>query len=92
MFLWGVLEEFVGFLDSLFNGHSRHYNKSLVTNYLHVVRYTAHKSEVFGHRHLHFKVLHAACSINYLEIVAHRILRSLISVSKVSQTFWNLRS
>jgi hypothetical protein len=32
--------------------------------------------KVFGHCDLHFKVLHAACSINYLEIVAHRILRS----------------
>ena len=92
MFLWGILEKLVGFLDSLFNGDSRHYNKCLVTNYLHVVRYATHKSKVFWNCDLHFKVLHAACSINHLKIIAHRILRSWISVSKVSQTFWNLRS
>ena len=92
MFLWGILEKLVGLLDSLFNGHSRHYHKRLVAQYHHVVRYAIHKSEVFWHCDLHFKVLHAACSIDHVVIVAHRILRSWISVSKVSQTFWNLRS
>ena len=92
MFLWGILEKLVGFLNSLFNGDSRHYNKSLVTYYLHVVRYATHKSEVFRHCDLHFEVLHAACPINHVKMIAHRILRSWISVSKVSQTFWNLRS
>ena len=92
MFLWGILEKLVGFLDSLFNCKSRHHNKRLVTYYLHIVRNATSKSEAFWHCHLHFKVLHAACSVDHFVIVAHRILRSLISVSKVSQTFWNLRS
>jgi len=92
MFLWGILEEFVGLLDSLFNGQRRHYHKCLVAHYLHVVRYATSKTKIFWHFHLHFKVLHAACSINYVKMIAHRILRSWISVSKVSQTFWNLRS
>ena len=92
MFLWGILEECVGLLDSLFNRDSRHYNKSLVAYYLHVVGHSTHESKVFWHRHLHFKILHAACSINYFLVIAHRILRSWIMVSKVSQTFWNLRS
>ena len=92
MFLWGVLEECVGLLDSLFNGDSRYYNKSLVAHYFHVVRYAASKTEVFWHFNLHFKILHATCSINHVKIIAHRILRSLIKASKVSHTFWNLRS
>ena len=92
MFLSGVLEKLVGFLDSLFNGKRRHCHKSLVAHYLHVVRYATSKTETFWHRHLHFKILHAACPINYIKMIAHRILRSLISSSKVSQTFWNLRS
>ena len=92
MFLWGILEKLVGLLDSLFNGQGRHHDKSLVAHYLHVVRYATHKSEVFRHYYLHFKVLHAACPINHVKMIAHRILRSWISVSKVSQTFWNLRS
>ena len=92
MFLWGILEELVGLLDSLFNGDSRHHNKRLVAYYLHVVGYSTYESKVFGHCDLHFKILHAACSIDYIKIIAHRILRSLIKVSKVSHTFWNLRS
>ena len=92
MFLSGILEEFVGFLDSLFNGKRRHCHKSLVAHYLHVIGYSTHESKVFWHFHLHFKILHAACSINYFLVIAHRILRSWIMVSKVSQTFWNLRS
>ena len=93
MFLWGILEEFVGLLDSLFNGDSRHYNKSLVAYYLHIVGYHTCKSKSFcWHRDLHFKVLHATCPIDYFAIITHRILRSLIRCSKVSQTFWNLRS
>ena len=92
MFLWGILEEFVGLLDSLFNGQRRHCHKRLVAHYFNVVRYSAHKSKVFWYCDLHFKILHAACSINYVKMIAHRILRSLISSSKVSQTFWNLRS
>ena len=76
MFLSGVLEKLVGFLDSLFDGKSRHYHKGLVAQDLHIVRNSTRKLKVFGHCDLHFKVLHAACSINYLEIVAHRILRS----------------
>ena len=92
MFLWGILEKLVGFLDSLFNGDSRHYHKSLVAHYLHVIGYSTHESKVFWHSHLHFKILHAACSVDHFVIVAHRILRSWIMVSKVSHTFWNLRS
>ena len=92
MFLWGILEKLVGFLDSLFNGDSRHYHKSLVAHYLHVVRYSTHKSEVFRHCDLHFKILHAACSVNYVKIITQRILRSWIKVSKVFHNLSNLRS
>ena len=92
MFLWGILEEFVGFLDSLFDGKRRHYHKSLITHYLHVVRYATSKTEVVWHFHLHFKILHAACSVNHVKIIAHRILRCLIMCSKVAHNLSNLRS
>ena len=92
MFLLGILEKLVGLLDSLFNGDSRHYNKSLVAHYFHVVRYATHKSKVFWNCDLHFKILHAAYSINYFLVIAHRILRSWIMVSKVAHNLSNLRS